>query len=226
MTGFNPMTVYWAGTTGVVYRAKDGYTVAAEQWGNAGAQFPARTASKRSQATLLPLSALEKYFNDSHFPLSDVQSQFRDSIVKAVLSHEKAVLTAQQKHPPAVLRNCFEVVQFRFLLDDRLRTWLLSARPVRWSSRGQTERAMVRRLLCDALNIVGVLVEKPPSRHSTVDDFIGAFEDEASRHEQNQPSVWERVFPLVSSQAQYRSHLKTAGDRTKALCKWVQGRRG
>lgn len=192
VTSWTPLVMYMAKGVGVVYQ---------DLFSHTSATFPI----SRLQSTL-PLEAW-----------SFLLSQASDLTIKLMLTYEKPVQLAQSRYSAKALRGCFEVMQVRFVVNEKLKMKIWDVLPCKWDTNDHLERSIIKSFLCDAISIKGVSAEFQPS-----EDSDNWFFEEVARHSQSQPNVWERLFPLVSSHTAYSAALRLASDKTQSLCKLLK----
>ena len=198
-TSWGPVVGYMAKGVGVVYQDLFSHT-----FGN---------------STPLPISHLQSTLTPEAW--SSLLSQAKDLVIKLMLTYEKSVQLAQSRYSAGALRGCFEVMEVRFVVNEKLKMKVLDVLPCKWGTNDHFERSIIKSFLCDALTIKGLTVDFQPPAASSEDSGHWFFE-EAARHLQSQPNIWERLFPLPASHSAYSAALPLASDQTQSLCKLVK----
>lgn len=196
VTSWTPLVVYMAKGVGVVYQ---------DLFSPTSASFPL----SHLQSTLPPEA------------WSLLLSQASDLTIKLMLSYEKSVQLAQSRHSARALKGCFEVMQVRFVVSEKLKMKIIDVLPCKWDTNDHFERGVIKTFLCDAISIKGFLEDLRPAATSSEDSDDWFFE-EAARHLQSQENIWERLFPLASSYTAYSAALRLASFKTQSLCKLLK----
>jgi len=86
----------------------------------------------------------------------EMHSKCKDAILKTLMSGERGISEMVDANP-TLRSNCFCIYGFDFLVDDKLKPWLLkvSSNPT-LASTLPTDKLTKTMMVCDALTIVGI----------------------------------------------------------------------
>ena len=86
----------------------------------------------------------------------EMHSKCKDAILKTLISGEHGISKMVDENP-TLRNNCFCIYGFDFIVDDKLKPWLLKVNlnPT-LASFQPTDKRMKTMLVCDALTIVGI----------------------------------------------------------------------
>jgi hypothetical protein len=85
-----------------------------------------------------------------------VHAQFKDLIMKTLMSVEPTITANLQKNPTS-RNNCFELYGFDIIVDANLKPWVLEVNVMpSLSSSSPFDKRIKTMLICDALTLVGI----------------------------------------------------------------------
>lgn len=85
-----------------------------------------------------------------------VQAQWKDLIIKTLISVEPHIVTELDKNPTS-RANCFEIYGFDVMVDDNQRPWVLEVNVLpSLSSSSPFDKRIKTMLVCDALTCLGL----------------------------------------------------------------------
>ena len=85
-----------------------------------------------------------------------VHAQFKDLIMKTLMSVEPTITANLQKNPTS-RNNCFELYGFDIIVDANLKPWVLEVNVMpSLSSSSHFDKRIKTMLICDALTLVGI----------------------------------------------------------------------
>ena len=106
------------------------------------------------------LSALKKYFENNGVNYGLIRMGIEDIIVKSIMSIEHKLFTAAENHLP-YRNNCFELLGFDILIDDKLKPWLLEVNlSPSLACESPLDLRIKSQLIVDLFNLAGIFPTK------------------------------------------------------------------
>lgn len=99
---------------------------------------------------------LRKAFEKQGHNFSYVFAQFKDLIIKTLISVEPHIVSNLQKNPTNRV-NCFEIYGFDIMIDANMKPWVLEVNVLpSLSSSSPFDKRIKTMLVCDSLTLVGL----------------------------------------------------------------------
>jgi len=109
------------------------------------------------------LKALKQYFESVNINYESIRTDIEDIVVKTILSIEHKLFTAAETYLP-YRNNCFELLGFDILIDDKLKSWLLEVNlSPSLACESPLDLKIKSELIVDLFNMVGIFPSKKKS---------------------------------------------------------------
>ena len=116
---------------------------------------------------------LRKAFDKQGHNFSYVFAQFKDLIIKALISVEPHIVSNLQKNPTNRV-NCFEIYGFDIMIDSNMKPWILEVNVLpSLSSSSPFDKRIKTMLVCDTLTLVGIRGYDKTKFHAQSTELLG-----------------------------------------------------
>ena len=116
---------------------------------------------------------LRKAFEKQGHNFSYVMAQFKDLIVKTLISVEPHIVANLQKNPTNRV-NCFEIYGFDIMIDSNMKPWVLEVNVLpSLSSSSPFDKRIKTMLVCDSLTLVGIRGYDKTKFHAQSTELLG-----------------------------------------------------